>query len=111
MLMESWSSLKSTALDYIVHRKIMAVLGLYFISSILGLLFFDIDVLIPCFFKTLFHFECYGCGMTTAFIKLLQFDVVGAFETNALLFVVLPIGTYIIFKDYQRFGKHKKPMP
>lgn len=106
--MEFLSKTKFSLLEYIWNRKVIALLSLYFTGSISVFLLFDIDLLIPCVFKTFFHFECYGCGLTSAFIKLLKLDIVGAYQTNAILFVVLPIGFYSIRKDYVRFFKNRK---
>ena len=32
-----------------------------------------IDLMIPCLFKTFFHVECWGCGLSSAAIELVIF--------------------------------------
>lgn len=83
----------------------MVVLGMFFMTTLVLQLFFNINYMIPCLFKTLFHIKCFGCGITTAFIKLLQLDFMGAYQTNSLIFVVLPLGVFVVYKDYRNFNK------
>lgn len=97
------SNIRSTLLDYLVARKVMAVLGFYVMSSILVFVFFDVNAMIPCVFKSFFHFECFGCGLTSALIELLHFNFKGAYDKNPLIYVVLPILCFGIWKDFKRF--------
>tara|TARA_B100000678_G_C17978785_1_gene410151 strand:- start:199 stop:396 length:198 start_codon:yes stop_codon:yes gene_type:complete len=55
--------------------------------------------------KSAFGFDCPGCGLTTAFMHLLQLDAHGAFEANYLIFIILPAGLFFIIKDYLRYRK------
>jgi len=103
--MEYLSNIKLTFLNYLWNRKSITMLVFYFMSSVLLVIFFDVDALIPCVFKTIFHFDCLGCGLTSAFIQLLKLNIKEAYQTNALLFVVLPIGTYVFLKDLIAFSK------
>lgn len=73
--------------------------------SVLLKLSFDTDIGIPCLWKTMFGFECPGCGLTTAFIKLLQLDLAGAYKSNLLIFIVVPAGFFYILSDYNKFKK------
>jgi len=88
---------------YIVAHLLMSVAILYFLISIFLKLIFSIDVLIPCLWKTIFHFECPGCGLTTAFIDIVIFDFKGAYNSNPLIFIVLPIVIYFVIKDFMKF--------
>ncbi len=72
------------------------------------LLIWDIDILIPCLWKTCFHSECPGCGMTTAFIDLLTLDFVAAFYANPLVFIVLPVLSLYIVKDFRKFKRQSQ---
>lgn len=76
-------------------------------SSILNSLT-GIDICIPCIFKTVFNFECPGCGLTRAFISLLEMDFVGAYQSNALIFIVLPVALYFVVSDFSKFFNIQK---
>jgi len=86
-------------------HKLMALVGAYFLISILIKIYFAIDVQIPCLWKTFFHVECPGCGLTRSFTQLLYLDFVGAFKTNPLIFVVMPAGIFYISKDILKFKR------
>ena len=90
---------------YILSHKIISIVLFYIALSVLIKIFFNIDICIPCLWKFLFNFKCPGCGITTAFIKLLQFNFRGAFQTNSLVFILLPFMTYYVLTDYYRFIK------
>ncbi len=88
---------------YLLENIILSSIVLYFFVSIAIKIFFSIDICIPCLWKTLFHFHCPGCGLTTAFIEILQLNFVEAFRINPLIFIVLPILLYCFIKDFNRF--------
>lgn len=46
---------------------------------------------IPCPFRELTGFKCPGCGISTMFLALLQFDFTAAFEANRVLLFLLPV--------------------
>ena len=58
-----------------------------------------------CISKLLLDLECYGCGMTRAVMHLIHFDVIGAWEFNKLVFIVLPLLMWVwlssFLKDYK----------
>jgi hypothetical protein len=79
-------------LHYIYSKKIILISIFYFLFSSILKAFSTIDICIPCLWKLLFGIKCFGCGLTTAFIKIIQFDFFGAFESNWLIFIILPAG-------------------
>jgi len=93
---------------YLVSNKIMSVVALYFVISLFLKMAFEINILIPCLWKTIFNIECPGCGLTTAFIDILQCNITGAFKANPLIFIVLPLGIFYIYKDFKKFSIHIK---
>lgn len=91
---------------YLLSNKIMSLVALYFVISLFLKMAFEINILIPCLWKTVFNIECPGCGLTTALIKLLQCNIAGAFDANPLIFIILPIGIIYIYKDFKKFSSH-----
>ena len=89
-------------LKYIIKKKLMTLIMIYiFLSSILKS-FTKIDICIPCFWKLIFGIRCYGCGLTTAFIDIINLNFKSAFESNCLIFIIIPFSiTYIIFDFYK----------
>lgn len=75
----------------------------YFIFSCLLKLFSGIDICFPCLWTAIFGVHCPGCGLTTAFIALLHFDILGAYHANWFIFIVLPAGVYYIVNDFYKF--------
>jgi hypothetical protein len=85
---------------YIFDNKIISIVGVYFLFSSVLKLVTDIDICIPCVWKTMFDIQCLGCGLTTAFISLLEFDLMKAYESNWLIYVILPFGLITLHQDY-----------
>jgi hypothetical protein len=86
---------------------ITGVAGYYFIGLILYI-FAEIDILIPCIWKSIFDIRCPGCGLTRAFMFLLQLDFTAAWDSNPLIFVVFPALSYYIINDIVKFVKKNK---
>jgi hypothetical protein len=64
---------------------------------VFGAAFFDFDITLPCLVHTFTGESCLGCGLTRAAILLVQFDFLGAWNANPLLFAVIPaIGYFLI---------------
>mgnify|MGYP002021959385 FL=1 len=89
--------------NYIAANKLMSSIVIYFMVSIVFKIGFSTDILISCLWKTLFHFECPGCGLTTAFMKILTLDISSAYDANPLIFIVLSLGIFYIYKDFRKF--------
>ncbi|MGB4413946.1 MAG: DUF2752 domain-containing protein [Paludibacter sp.] len=83
----------------------MSIIATYFATSIVLKLGFNINILIPCLWKTLFGFECPGCGLTTAFIKIITLDISGAYNANPLIFIALPLGVFYLINDFMKFKR------
>jgi hypothetical protein len=78
---------------------------LYETFAIFFKIIFQIDILIPCFWKLTFGFKCPSCGLTTSLIHLLNFEFYNAIQSNFLIIVVLPAFIYYIIKDIFDFYK------
>ena len=57
-----------------------------------------IDLMIPCLFKTFFHVECWGCGLSSAAIELLHFRFSLAAQKNPLIYAVMGLVLYYLAK-------------
>lgn len=90
---------------YIISNAIVFSVGIYFLFSATLNALTGIDICIPCIWKTLFGFHCPGCGITRAFISLLELDFKKAIESNWLIFIIMPWGLYYLTKDFE---KHRR---
>ncbi|MFT5102946.1 MAG: hypothetical protein ACI86C_000594 [Candidatus Latescibacterota bacterium] len=97
----------SLVLNYLWSNKIASIVGGYILVSVLVKLFLDIDICIPCIWKTIFGFTCPGCGLTTALIKLAGFEIAEAYKANPLIFVIIPTGLVYLLIDFVKFKKIK----
>lgn len=97
----------SLGLKYLWSNKIVSIVAGYILVSVFVKLFLDIDICIPCLWKTIFGFTCPGCGLTTALIKLIEFDLAGAYKTNQLIFIIIPTGLLYLLADFTKFKKIK----
>lgn len=86
-----------------MRNKIIAILGFYFLFSAILKATADIDICIPCLWKSIFGVQCPGCGLTTAFISFIELDFRKAFESNWLIFIFIPFGIYYTAKDFVKF--------
>ncbi len=90
---------------YIADNRLIAVVGSYFLCTVILMSFTGIDICIPCIWKTLFRIDCPGCGLTRAFIDFLHFNFKGAFERNWLIFILLPICSYYFISDFINYSE------
>jgi hypothetical protein len=93
---------------YLKKNIIITGIAGYYVIALILYLFAEIDILIPCLWKTIFNVRCPGCGLTRAFINLLSFDIAGAWASNPLIFIIFPGLVYYVIKDFIRFVKNNK---
>ena len=112
MQMESHSKektfLKKVIIPYIKKNIIIAGVACYYFIGFILYIFAEIDILIPCIWKTIFNVRCPGCGLTRALINLLSFDIAGAWDSNPLIFIVFPGMTFYLIKDFVTFVKKNR---
>jgi len=90
-------------IKYIAKNRILAIVFVYFLLSTILHATTGVDICIPCLWKSIFEIECPGCGLTTAFISLMKLNLKHAIETNWLILIVLPFGTFYLIKDVVKF--------
>ncbi len=78
------------------------LLTMVYIGLVIGLYILGI----PCLFLTLFKISCPGCGMTHAWLSLLQGEVLNAFYYHPMFWTV-PIIYLFIFFDGRLFRSEK----
>ena len=105
---KSLSSQLRILLKYSAHHWIYALVGGYFLISLLLFTYFNINIAIPCIFKLCTGISCPGCGLTHAFSHLLKFEFHEAWEHNKLVFIVLPMGLYYVGKDFWKYYERSK---
>lgn len=95
-------------IQYFTKNMVLAVVGVYIMFSAILKTVSGIDICIPCIWKSLFGINCPGCGLTTAFISLMELNFNHAFEANWLIFIIIPYGIYYLTQDYISFQrKHR----
>lgn len=77
---------------------------LVFTFSYLLIVFIFYLLKIPCFFKSIFHIPCPGCGMTRALLSVLNFDFASAISYNFMIFAMPLLYLYFLY-DGELFKK------
>jgi len=90
-------------LKYLQLHWIYSIVIGYFGVAIALYMLTDIHILVPCLWKAISGYECPGCGMTTAFIALLQMQWGDAWSANPMIFGFVPVFIFLILRDFWRF--------
>lgn len=97
--------MKRRALNIFIKIALVILIG------ILYLLFGKLTgFYIPCFFRKITGFYCPGCGITHLCLSIFQGDFIGAFESNPVIFIFLPIWIFIFIfyiVNFIKTGKFK----
>lgn len=80
-------------------KVIKCLITILIIGVCYGIFVIKTGLGIPCIFKLITGFKCPGCGITTMFTHLMQLDFLKAFESNKMLFILLPI-LLLVFNKY-----------
>jgi Protein of unknown function (DUF2752) len=91
--------------NYFLDNALISLVCLYIMISIILKSLTTIDICIPCLWKTFFHFRCPGCGLTRAFVNLIQMNFAEAFKNNWSIYVIIPFGFYAIINDFIKYKK------
>jgi|GEM_PF-731165 len=79
---------------------VWVILAVYYALATILYFAFDWDFFLPCISKLVTGYNCPGCGLTSASLQLLQFNFIEAWHLNPLVYVVLPLGAFLIVKGY-----------
>ena len=66
------------------------------------------NYMIPCLSKTLFGFECMGCGFQRSLLLILRGQFVEAFYMYAAIYPLLILLAYLIFTRFYKFKNYSK---
>lgn len=67
-----------------------------------------LDITISCPIYYFMGYKCHGCGLTTATSRLLHLDIQGAYDANALVFIVLPFLTFLLLRHWIQFVREQE---
>ena len=81
----------------------LSVVVMYQVATGLIAEYSAIDLMIPCLFKTFFHVECWGCGLSSAAIELLHFRFILAAQKNPMIYAVMGLVAYYFAKHSRSF--------
>ena len=84
-------------------KKLVSSKLFYLLLSITVLvIFFILSIVLnfECPLFTMFHIKCPFCGGRNMIMSLLRLDLVGAFQSNQLLFIGIPIVFLLLFIKY-----------
>lgn len=62
----------------------------------------EVNVMIPCLFKTFFHFECWGCGLSLAAIDFVHLRWLEAAEHHPMIFLVSALMAYSFVRFFSK---------
>lgn len=75
----------------------------YYIVSVIIKRIFDLDIMIPCLWKSIFGINCPGCGLSRAGEQLLLLDFYGAYQSNPIIYILVPFFICYTIKNFIEF--------
>lgn len=64
--------------------------------------------MLPCLNKTLFGFECMGCGFQRSLLAIFQGQFLKAFVLYPAIFPIITLLTLIVISKFYKFKYHQK---
>jgi len=104
--MELLSSLNSFLIGLIRSNKLLASVLIYEILMTLVVMTTSFDLRIPCFFTFCFGINCYGCGMSDAFLEIIKLNFIEAFRLNFLVYPFIIGVTWYLIVEFRKFRSH-----
>ncbi|QSE98313.1 DUF2752 domain-containing protein [Fulvivirga lutea] len=77
----------------------------YLIFSVAIKSYVGLDYTIPCLIRYTTGIKCLGCGLTTAATHLLTLDFIGAYQSNPLIFIILPALVFLLINHWRKYLK------
>ena len=66
------------------------------------------EYMIPCLSKTLFGYECMGCGLQRALILVFRGSFIEAFYMYAAIYPLIILFCYLTVSHFYKFKNYKK---
>ena len=66
------------------------------------------NYMLPCLNKTLFGFDCMGCGFQRALLAVFQGQFIKALWLYPAIFPLLLLATTVILSKFYKFKSHQK---
>ena len=66
------------------------------------------NYMLPCLSKTLFGFECMGCGFQRSLLLIWKGQFIEAFYMYAAIYPLLVLSAYIIITHFYKYKNYKK---
>ncbi|WP_350109487.1 DUF2752 domain-containing protein [Fulvivirga sp.] len=80
----------------------------YLIFSVTIKSYAGLDYTIPCLIHYTTGIKCLGCGLTTAATDLLSLDLMSAYQSNPLIFIVLPALVFLLINHWRKYLKMQR---
>lgn len=66
------------------------------------------DYMLPCLSKTIFGFECLGCGFQRSFLLLINGNFIDAFKMYPAIYTLLTLFIFILINFKLKYKHSKK---
>ena len=64
--------------------------------------------MLPCIYKTLFGFDCMGCGLQRSLNHLYHGNFIEAFKMYPAIYILIPLALIIIVSIFYKFKNANK---
>ncbi len=91
-----------------IEKTILLVVVLYQLLAGIIAAYSSVNVMIPCIFKAVFHFECWGCGLSRAVIDMVLLRWNSAYAQHPLVFIIMGLMGFTLFKTHVQVVFRKK---
>lgn len=98
---------KQTIVKYLRQNLLSILFFGYFFFAVVLRSYTNVNITMPCPIKYVTGKECLGCGLTQATCHIFQFQIKNAWEANPLVFVALPLLSFLLLRHFYRFVKEE----
>jgi hypothetical protein len=66
------------------------------------------EYMLPCLSKTLFGFDCLGCGLQRSLLFVIHGDFIAAFKMYPAIFTLIALFLFVLINSKVKFQKSNK---
>jgi hypothetical protein len=99
----------SLVIGFARHHLVYTAVGMYGVVAVLLHRTAGWDLFPPCLWTLAFGVRCPGCGLTTATLHLLEFDLAGAAHANPMVFAIVPTLVGLAAAEFVRYAREIHP--